>query len=926
MRIIQKVAIAAVSALLMLGGSGYGLWVAWDRGLIGANPRAPVAAAMEAAARRQAIANAMTRGTADACIALELDRPQPEVMGFPGIAMKAAPGQYALTFLSQTGLRGQPARDIQLRQLDYLASQGFFTATDSSVTTDDGIRPARSYQMTWAGFSAIRQNDGNSLCLPCGRREFAGIEKIEKLPEKVVDLEVYEVSYVSRVADIPAWASTAEAIRVFPKLPQLIAETRGKVIRTKEGWRSAYEVMLETTQATGSATSINSLKRMANLERSVPTLSEAKDLVLSQTSDTNWVSRHGMACLPLHIQRGGDDRIKPRDNSTSFTVTYYDHGNRKEYEYRTMARALHVLSALEGAGLAQMEQLKPSPLPEGMENKDTSPYPTLYNAGIRYHVSREAVEALELSGGNGGCVPAGRLKVEVLAVHGNLGGVQIAARGFVEQTPEWAAKIGERLPALKSLLETGLPLSGQMVFTAGYGEDKWHLNLSPRYPEASYNTIPAHLISLMPLTAALSPAKAIKAPPLPLLRQLEFTPAERHGSAAMNAPYPDSSPPSAWSRPPYPAHEAPVHVVSVSRGAVVKGGQQGLRQPRFREPPEGVIDLIVNEPNAVVLLFARDPVEWRIKAANDVSLQQVIAVGLYKQRVTFEGGGNPPVVTSRDIRILELPGINSRSAFPTDRAINDLADIALISCTLTGTLPRSYQTMDDMAATGFTIGPQTPRFVLPARKIAPGLDAAAVASSGETMAADRLPKGGSKTCVDAWANHAIAEENIFYEGMMRATGGMHANAWSGRTHTAGKIYYEGRMRVTGSPTAHARVNIGLCPAHGDTIGARGHALVIKSGEQEQYKDGDLFGIAADFDQHWLYYHVNGVWVTGEPGSGNGIPLSKGGEYRVCRFAGGTKGNEVLDGDPRSDTTWEINLGESSFGMPMPPGYAPFQDK
>ena len=123
----HKIGITVASVLLISAGSGYGLWVAWDRGLVGANPRAPVAAAMENAVRRQAIANAMTRVTDEVCVALELNRPQPEVKGFPGIAMHSAPGRYALTFLRQTNLRDQPGRDIQLRQMDYLASQGLLS-------------------------------------------------------------------------------------------------------------------------------------------------------------------------------------------------------------------------------------------------------------------------------------------------------------------------------------------------------------------------------------------------------------------------------------------------------------------------------------------------------------------------------------------------------------------------------------------------------------------------------------------------------------------------------------------------------------------------------------------------------------------------------------------------------------------------------
>lgn len=645
MKSSHKIGIMAVSALLILAGGGYGLWMAWDKGLIGANPRAPVAAAMESAVRKQAIANAMNRDSGELCMALELNNPQPEATGFPGIAMDAAPGRYSITLLRQTNFRDQPSRDSQLSQLDYLASQGLFSVGDSTIVTDDGPRPARNYQMTWAGFSAIQQNHGSSLCLPYGRKEFIGIETIEKLLEKVLELDVYEATYVSRVTDVPAWASTVEASKLFPKLPQLIAETRGKakVIRANGGWRSAYEVEMEVAQAAKGVANNRNLIQMEASERVIPTLGEAQDLLqtLPSNAANNWASQFGMACMPLNIQRGGDDKTSPemgRDPKAPFTATYYDRGDRKANEYRTIAQALHSLSALEGAGLAQMEQLKAPPLPKGLERKGTSSVPVTYNAGVRFHVSREAVEALGMSGNGGGCVPAGRLKVEVVAVNSYRRTVQIAARGLIEQTPTWAAKIGERLPALQSLLETGLPLSGQMAFTAEEGPGKWRLTgLSPSYPGTNYNSIPAHLAPLMPLTAAAFSVKPVKAPAL--VRQQDFIPPKRTQAAAGLPSQPlaaqaasqavtranaQQSTPTATaqpvsSQPPYPANNAPVHVVSVYQGVLPGGKERG-----FDQHPEGVVNLTISEPDAVLLLFAYEPVEWHIKATNGVTLKRVL--------------------------------------------------------------------------------------------------------------------------------------------------------------------------------------------------------------------------------------------------------------------------------------------------------------
>jgi len=908
---IHNIAITAVSALLVLAGSCYSIWVAWDRGLVGDNPRAPVAAAMEGAVRKQALVYVMTREAADACIVLDLNHPPPEVMGQPGIAMYSAPGRYAITLLRQTNIRDQPARDIQFGQIDYLVSQGLLSATDGSVDTDDGPRPVRSYQMTWAGFSAIQQNHGSSLCLPYGRREFVGVEKIEKLLEKVMDLDVYEVTYVSRITDIPDWASTVEARRMFPKLPQLIAETKGKakVIRAREGWRSAYEVEMEAAQiAKGTTTSDYLMQTIKNLERATPSLDEAKSLVSAQAVDVNWVSRTGIACLPLQLQRGGDDKIAPgavRD-APAFTVTYYDRGDRKEYEYRTMAKALHILSALEGAGLAQMEQIKPL-LPIRKANKDASPVSAAQNTGVRYQVSREAVEALGLSGYGGGCVPAGRLKVEALAVRSNRGTVQVVARGIVEQTPEWAAKIGEKLPALKSLIETGLPLSGQMGFAAEKGAGKWRLvGLSPSYPETSYNDIPTHLVPLMPLTVAAFPVKPVKAP---TLVPQEFVPpeptpvpapAQAPGMVYANALPPAPSTPAQLtpSQPPYSAEDAPVHVVSIYQASLRGGEQRG-----FQQHPEGVVNLDVNEPDAVLLLFAYEPVEWHISAAKGIALKRVIATGYHEQRVTFAGGGKPQVVTAGGGEILRQSGVNLRNGFPTGRDANDLIDIAAISHALTGALPRSFQGGYEASATSFVIGPQSPRFTLPARQ---------------------APDSGGNTVTLRSAFGEAVKGSL----LLRGPAGAYTDAWSDRAYSAGRVYYEGWMRVTGALAAHIHANIGLCLVRGNTIetSVPGGTTVIHHGEQKLYKDGDVFGIAADFEQQRLYYHVNGAWVTGVPGSGSGIPLEKGKEYRACLFAASTTSSELQRGGARSDTTWETNFGDRPFSKTIPSGYVPFQGK
>ena len=315
-----------------------------------------------------------------------------------------------------------------------------------------------------------------------------------------------------------------------------------------------------------------------------------------------------------------------------------------------------------------------------------------------------------------------------------------------------------------------------------------------------------------------------------------------------------------------------------------------------------MVKLAVAEPDAVLLLFAYEPVEWHITAPAGIALKRVVVAGHHDQRVTFAGGGKPQVVVSRRSELLRQVGISQPNGVPTKSDANDLVDVAAISQALTGAQPRSFQGIYEAPASGFSIDPKTPRFALPARQMP--------ASSG-TPVSLRSAFGDS------------AQGNR----LLRGPAGAYTDAWSDRAYSAGKVYFEGKMRVTGALAGHTHANIGLCLARGETIeSSSGKTTLIGHGQQKLYSDGDLFGIAADMEQQRLYFHVNGTWITGKPDSNNGLPLEKNKQYRACLFAAGTTSGEVKEGKPRSDTTWEVNFGEQPFAKPMPAGYQAFQGK
>jgi hypothetical protein len=337
-------------------------------------------------------------------------------------------------------------------------------------------------------------------------------------------------------------------------------------------------------------------------------------------------------------------------------------------------------------------------------------------------------------------------------------------------------------------------------------------------------------------------------------------------------------------------------VVSIYQAFQPKGAPRDGQQH-----PEGVVNLNVKEDHAVLLLFAYEPIEWHINADRGVDLKRVIAIGYYEPRVTFSGGGKPQVIVTRKAEVMQRMGIDLSNGFPTRSEANDLIDIAAASRALTGAVPSSYQASYEAPASGFTISSQTPGFVLPA------LQAPAAKGSPITL-------------------KSSFTEAVTGNKLLRGPAGAYTEAWSDRAYSAGKIYYEGKMKVTGSLTAHTHANIGLCLVRGNAIDVPmpGGSTVIRHGEQKLFKEGDVFGIAADFDQRRLYFRVNGKWLSGQPESGDGFPLQQGKEYRACVLAAGTVSSEVKQGIPRSDTTWEINFGETPFYSPIPSGYTPFR--
>ena len=938
---MKKTILTAVcaGAVILTGGLGYGGWYAWDQGLISGNKRAPTIEAMLPVVQRGTNLQVLQRQMASACASVDLNRPQPEVQGVPGIAPRTFPGQHAVTLLVETNPRDQSARERQIRQFSFLAKNGLFTESDLNVETDAGSRPAKQYRLTWKGFAESQQRGGASPCFGLGRREFNGITKIEKREESVLGMEVYSVEYETIAKNAPAWASMPEAGQLFNTVPVAISPSREttRLMRGKEDWVTEAEAQMQAASLGAGTGGANMLKQIEEeiKSRTVPDNATIQAAFTEYLNGQDWSRRGGLACLPIRVQRGGEDREAAADRNT-FSVTYYDATARQDYQRTQMINTLYVLAALEHAGFATREspllaavpapaavapQAAPARLPVSarVPAKAPSPPPPPVD-GAKFNVVPEAVQALSLS--DSACIPAGRMKVELMGTQANgVAGVQIVAFAKVSQAADWVIKLAEKLPALRSVIEDGIPITGTMNFAPDYrngravaSAKRWQIvSLNPAFPETLAASLPAELQPFFPLTTIAS-RKPVSAGigGLPLL-------ATGTSAATAIAPAPALVPGSntpvaqpAVTQPqtrisgdsgklpviqgvatPFNAGALEVHVISVYGGHLAGGRQAGSH------PEGGVIEVSLGKTKApaMLLLSSYEPNEWRIKLEPGANLGKVAAYGHYVQRVSVTGRHSADIVTPSRESIRQYGGESTE--LPRKIDPNQLRDVAENVRYLTGKLPSTFQAVhrQDQA---FVISESTAAFAVPALKSPATTGAGAVVLQGS--------RGDSVTAL----------------GVKYGNVGAYTAGWANRGYSSGKVYFEGYMAVAGALTSEPHANVGLAQSrHGSNSGPNfsDGIAVISHGQQKLYKNGDVFGIAVDFDAGIMYIRMNGQWITGEPGSGNGRAIKKGREYVPYFFA-----SAIGSGDNRlGETSWTVNFGGSAFKQPVPSGFVSYDN-
>ena len=79
-------------------------------------------------------------------------------------------------------------------------------------------------------------------------------------------------------------------------------------------------------------------------------------------------------------------------------------------------------------------------------------------------------------------------------------------------------------------------------------------------------------------------------------------------------------------------------------------------------------------------------------------------------------------------------------------------------------------------------------------------------------------------------------------------------------------------------------------------------------------DGDVIGVAADFDDGYIQISKNGVWQPGK------IPIEQNLDYVIFFSAGGTMDDRSRPGD-----SWDVNFGQSSFVYQSPSGFGAYDE-
>ncbi len=359
--------------------------------------------------------------------------------------------------------------------------------------------------------------------------------------------------------------------------------------------------------------------------------------------------------------------------------------------------------------------------------------------------------------------------------------------------------------------------------------------------------------------------------------------------------------------PMYDAKGLEVHAISVYQGKLTTAQRHNLTY-RSKKKPQGKVQIIIHETDKpiMLLLSAHNPVLWDVILKPGAQVKTIVAMGRHTQRVSTTNADDI-IVQYLEHHFLKSHGIismNYKSGGNHDLDIDDFTK------KIAGKLPTTFQGSYEPES-AFQISKQTKEFLLPEEKrVKADPDYPAVLLS-ERDHYTWLNKKYTRT-------EAIQSlRSLFFpqieEGLLiapRIERGAHSAWFASPSFSAGKVYFEARLQVEDADSAGTNTSIAMIKA-GATQGL-GRISIIPRGHSKWYKHNDLFCVAIDFDNSRVYVSVNGHWLTGIPGSGNGFILKKNREY-VPAFMASKAGK-------KGKSWWQVNLGGNDFKHSIPNGY------
>jgi hypothetical protein len=348
----------------------------------------------------------------------------------------------------------------------------------------------------------------------------------------------------------------------------------------------------------------------------------------------------------------------------------------------------------------------------------------------------------------------------------------------------------------------------------------------------------------------------------------------------------------------FAAVRAEVHAVFVEPPSAGRGMPDGVH-PYPGYPPIATVEVrvAIHGKRVVLVLGSHASVHWKLEMPSSAQVEKVIAQGYYQQFVS----GLPPGTTLLTYFSNPLTGVEGQYLLSAPSHLFGLFESVR---RLTGARAASLQTE----------APQRRVIIDGVSGVAPPGPETAF-EPGRPVVLALTPMSGSRPAEELSVRFCCEKD-------------AYTTAKATRAFFKGRIYFEATITLAANG-AGEQTNVGLLsvppsaaarllapPSH---LGGHGFPLLDGS-MRRSLRDQDLVGVAADLDAGRVFFHVNGNWAAGSPGSpGRGVAIRPGEEYvAAVSLTPDLRGQGVygLEG-------WRLNFGASPFRFAVPDRYVAY---